>query len=300
MRSLIDRYSYPHQDTEVRDGDALHLPDGADFGTVEAIDRVARAVDVKKRGAQADVHPAAVFAHSVVNADVLAEALLRIGEDVVRYGIMGGTDYCAARELLLIRPPRLRVGTHAPRPGENAVEFAVRISAELDRTVLAVQGPPAAGKTFTGARMICELVRRGARVGVTAVSHKVIRKLLDDGAKAAADLGVRMNSIHKVTTRRATPSGIEETTDNADALASAPLRQTGSGAGRHALALGSPGGTGSRRRPLRGCGGPDVARECSRGITGGRQRRAARRPTAARAAAAGNTSRGHGLLCAPN
>ena len=29
-RSPIDRYDYPRQDTEVRDGDALHLPDGTD------------------------------------------------------------------------------------------------------------------------------------------------------------------------------------------------------------------------------------------------------------------------------
>ncbi len=36
-------------------------------------------------------------------------------------------------------------------------------------------GPPGAGKTFNGARMICELVRRGKKVRVTANSHKVIR-----------------------------------------------------------------------------------------------------------------------------
>lgn len=53
------------------------------------------------------------------------------------------------------------------------MQLAVRIVNELDETVLAIQGPPGAGKTYTGARMICEAVRRGLRVGVTAVSHKV-------------------------------------------------------------------------------------------------------------------------------
>ena len=44
----IDRYTYPLQDTDVGNGDSLHLPDGTAFGGVEAIDRVARTIDVKK------------------------------------------------------------------------------------------------------------------------------------------------------------------------------------------------------------------------------------------------------------
>ena len=49
----------------------------------------------------------------------------------------------------------------------------------LDHSLLAIQGPPGAGKTYTGARMICELVRQGKRVGITATSHKVISNLLE-------------------------------------------------------------------------------------------------------------------------
>ena len=51
--------------------------------------------------------------------------------------------------------------------------------------MLAIQGPPGAGKTFTGARMICELIRQGKKVGITAMSHKVIRNLLDEVIVAA-------------------------------------------------------------------------------------------------------------------
>ena len=49
---------------------------------------------------------------------------------------------------------------------------AARVALALDQTVFPVQGPPGAGKTFTGARMICALVRDGKRVGITANSHK--------------------------------------------------------------------------------------------------------------------------------
>ena len=219
VRSPIDRYAYPLQDTDVREDDPLHLTDGAAFGAVEAIDRGARTVDVKKRGAHATFHPTAVFAHRAVSGLVLAEALFRIGTDVAQHGILSEARYGAARQLLRSQPPRLHTGTFAPRSDEGPGDYAVRVSTALDHTVLAIQGPPGAGKTFTGARMICELVRHGFRVGVTAVSHKVIRKLLDGVVTAASDLGLSLSCIQRVKERSATPSSIEETTDNAEALA---------------------------------------------------------------------------------
>ena len=59
----------------------------------------------------------------------------------------------------------------------------------LDRTTLAIQGPPGAGKTYIGAQMIRALVRAGKRVGVTAGSHKVIRNLLDAVRTQERDAG---------------------------------------------------------------------------------------------------------------
>jgi len=179
---------------------------------------VGRTIDVKKRGAQGDVHPTAVFANSIVDSDVLADALLRIADDIVREGVSGGAQFKAARELLLGRPPRLGRGTFEAGARETAFEFAVRIASDLDETVLAIQGPPGAGKTYTGAQMICDLVRRGARVGVTAVSHKVIRNLLDTVTRLANNAGLRTSCAHKVKTKSSAPSIIEEITDNGKAL----------------------------------------------------------------------------------
>jgi hypothetical protein len=69
----------------------LHLPDGTSFGTVAAIDRLARTVDVKKRGAQAD----ALFAHSVTNSDVA----VRFPVTVLRDFALTGTS-CMATLLM--------------------------------------------------------------------------------------------------------------------------------------------------------------------------------------------------------
>ena len=67
-----------------------------------------------------------------------------------------------------------------------SLEGACRVVTQLDDSYLPIQGPPGAGKTYTGAHMSAELVRSGRKVGVTAVSHKVIENLLDQVVQAAA------------------------------------------------------------------------------------------------------------------
>lgn len=214
----IDRYTYPPQDTDVGREADLHLPSGeidkTKLGTVAEIDRVARWVEVKKVGAHAETHPTAVFAHSVVDSRVLADALVRIAEDFINCGLVGNQRYRLAAELLLGCPPRINDGTLQPVDGESVVQHAVRLATSLQETVLPIQGPPGSGKTFTGARMICELVRSGMRVGVTAVSHKVIRNLLDGVMSAAAESGITVSCLHKVSEESSDPGAIEETTEN--------------------------------------------------------------------------------------
>ena len=47
--------------------------------------------------------------------------------------------------------------------------------------------------------MICELVRKGARIGITANSHKVIRNLVDEVVKGADESGINLKCIQKVS-----------------------------------------------------------------------------------------------------
>ncbi|HEX4498670.1 MAG TPA: DEAD/DEAH box helicase [Thermoanaerobaculia bacterium] len=68
---------------------------------------------------------------------------------------------------------------------------------ELDQGVLPIQGPPGAGKTFTGARMIVELVRQGKKVGLTAVSHAVITHLLKEVLGVASEKKVDLRCLQK-------------------------------------------------------------------------------------------------------
>jgi len=117
-----------------------------------------------------------------------AEALFRIGEWVAANGVDTVGRYRAGRDLLLRKQPRLASGeTLEPLAGEEPKSTACRIVSALEDSVFAIQGPPGAGKTFTGARMICELVKEGKKIGITALSHKVIRKLLDEVVDAAKE-----------------------------------------------------------------------------------------------------------------
>jgi predicted RecB family nuclease len=196
LKSPVHRYRFPAQETELRGGETLHRTGGDKLGSVERISLDERVVDIKKRGDSAGVHPQAVFAHNVINTAVLAEALMRIGEAVADEGIAGAGRYGAARSLLLREPPRLN-GEPLYIPGETTLAGAMRIAPQLKGGVLPIQGPPGTGKTHVGARMIACLAKMGKKIGITATSHTVIRRLLDEVVAAATELGAGLRCIQK-------------------------------------------------------------------------------------------------------
>lgn len=97
----------------------------------------------------------------------------------------------ASTDLLFRRAPRLKKSASNAKNAENlprevdfpgsdlptvdAVHAAVRA---LNRSYVAVQGPPGAGKTFLASHVIARLVAEGAKVGVVAQSHAVIENLM--------------------------------------------------------------------------------------------------------------------------
>ncbi|MCS5715146.1 TM0106 family RecB-like putative nuclease [Herbiconiux sp. CPCC 205716] len=105
----------------------------------------------------------------------------------------------AAVDILRRRAPRRRDG----RPLEPVADHprgaidAIRDSLlALDDSYLAVQGPPGTGKTYTGARVVADLVRdHGWRVGVVAQSHAVVENMLS----AVVGAGVDPSLVGKVS-----------------------------------------------------------------------------------------------------
>jgi predicted RecB family nuclease len=216
-RCPIHRYRFPAQETEMRADAKLYNVGGTEFGTLEAISLEERWVDIKKRTETAADHPEAVFSHKIIGTDDIAESLFRIGEHVADHGIEGDGPYQPARDLLMRLPPRLG-SQEIQRAGESALDAAVRISTAIEGGVLPIQGPPGSGKTYTGARMICALVQAGKTVGITAVSHKVIRKLLEEVIKAAGEMKVAVNCIEKVAVAEPDRPQLRFAKKNADLL----------------------------------------------------------------------------------
>ncbi|TGD88005.1 TM0106 family RecB-like putative nuclease [Mycolicibacterium sp. CH28] len=122
---------------------------------------------------------------------------LRESIDTVATAVAAGLPelpHCAVVDVLLRRPPR--TGAPLPRTGDSAADITAALLA-LDRSYVAVHGPPGTGKTHTAARVIAGLVNNHRwRIGVVAQSHAVVENLFRDiiGAGVDASLVAKKHS----------------------------------------------------------------------------------------------------------
>jgi hypothetical protein len=195
------RYRFPEQELDLgRIPDVIYEPRRKqerpadspftwDVGEVTAIDLVGLTVDIRRT--VGDPHPEAVVPLPWVRTSDHQARLFELGEWVAVHGIDAPGPARAARDLLLGRVPRVGQAPGVPLriDRESDLEAACRLALALDETVLAIQGPPGSGKTYSGARMICRLLAAGHRVGITGTSHKVIGNLLRSVLQAAETPG---------------------------------------------------------------------------------------------------------------
>jgi predicted RecB family nuclease len=215
-----DRYFFDPQKNNARAGKDVYFGDEK-IGEIVAIDQVNGVVDIKKTKKTSEIHPPTVYVWTApLPTDGQASSLYRIGEWVSASGIDAPGRYRAGRDLLLRKPPRLLDSeTLQPLASETPENTACRIVLALDESVFAIQGPPGSGKTYTGAQMICELVKRGKKIGVTALSHKVIRNLLDAVVEAAEQNGVSaVRCMHREKDGEETDGVSVARKDNEEAL----------------------------------------------------------------------------------
>ena len=213
--SMVHRYRFPPQDTRIGPEDPLQDTEGRSIGVVDAIDGAGHRLDIRKSKAGADLHPSALLSHVVIGAEPIEDALLRIGEQVRDRGIEAAGPHAAGRNLLMRVPPKALAGA-AVVTGAAVVKLARSLTDRLAGDVLPIQGPPGTGKTYTAARMVVDLARAGKRAGLTGPSHKVIRNLLDEVVRAAAESGPPLTCMQKVGRKSAEPvDAIREVTSNA-------------------------------------------------------------------------------------
>ncbi|MGH2407390.1 MAG: TM0106 family RecB-like putative nuclease [Candidatus Limnocylindrales bacterium] len=200
-RSVVLRYRFPPQDHKFDPGDSPIDPlTKGGVGTVYDVDDARGTIDLKRSERTADQHPTALIPSRPIPVDILEDALGRLADWVLANGIDASGPWRASRDIILKRPPRVagdEVAGELRRPVESVTDAARRLALELDGGTLAIQGPPGTGKTYTGARMILDLVRAGRKVGIAAQSHKAITNMLMAVDKAAREEGRTYRAMQK-------------------------------------------------------------------------------------------------------
>ncbi len=201
-QSVRHRYRFdPEQPYRLKEGDQPVNPaTGEAAGRIVALDPLHGTLDLQWARRMERPHPTSLIPSGPITADAQKGALERVGEWVAANGIGASGRYRAARRFLLGEGPVAGQAPGAPlvRPGEPATAAARRLVLGLDQSVLPVQGPPGAGKTYVGAEMILELVAAGRRVGITAFTHRALTNLLDEVVEHARSRRLRVRAIRKL------------------------------------------------------------------------------------------------------
>src|SRR5260370_24582773 len=190
--SVLYRYEFPPQDHKLVVGVSPIDPrTKKSAGEVHGVDNVAGWIDLRRGKGSQVPHPSALIPPTPIEDRVLRDAIQRVAESVATNGIEGEGPYRATRDLLLLPPPR------------------------ADDSYLAIQRPPGTGKTTLGAEMIVDRLVSGRRVGVTAISHKVIGNLLDAVSRQAERRGITLRALQEATRKqRCSAEAVECTRHN--------------------------------------------------------------------------------------
>ncbi|HEY3190759.1 MAG TPA: TM0106 family RecB-like putative nuclease, partial [Solirubrobacteraceae bacterium] len=196
-RSFDYRFRFPVQQHKLAPGDVPIDPATREAaGTLQSIDDVAGTL-VLRRGAKRDAAPlpAALIPPKPYATREQRGALARLAASVQA----DDGRYPALADMLARSRPRFVGGPRGSAIQTTDLDAVRELAAALDRSYLFIQGPPGTGKTWTGARIVVDLIRRGRRVGVAATTHKAIHNLLGEIEKAAREEGVGFRGVKKAS-----------------------------------------------------------------------------------------------------
>jgi len=214
------KYRFPTQEIGIDVGAEIHEVNGDKLGDLEEILVDEQTVVISQ---DPGITPSFVHAINKFRSRVLEDALVATIEDFKVNGIANNARQKAASDLLLRQHPNLdgfEGGEQLIKQATKLIEESIEIAFSMQETVLAIQGPPGTGKTFIGAKIVLELIKSGKRVGVTAVSHKVIRNFLEKVYEFAKEENIenKISFVHKTTPSENSPPWIAEIEDNTKAI----------------------------------------------------------------------------------
>ena len=202
-RSLRYTFRFPEQEFKLKTGDAcVHVDTMFQLNDL-VVDETAGTASFKLGNKkQLPIGPIDIGTAGPTNTKKLTEALFRYADSVTaERGESGRSAYPAIDALLQRDLPRLHNRPKGlPLVPENASIKEISVAVEsLDQSYLFIQGPPGAGKTYTGSRVIVALLKAGKRVGVSSNSHKAIVNLLHAIEACAIQEGFEFKGAKKST-----------------------------------------------------------------------------------------------------
>jgi uncharacterized protein len=176
-RSLIHTYTYPEQEFKLKTGDPVTDAATGDSLNKVTIDEENRRIELRLGKNFVLPERLSIGTGRPIGSKILQEANRRFADSM-----LGRRESFQALEQLLMRQfPRIerkQQGTAIIDDGEDLLPQIIEAVAGLDMSYLYIQGPPGAGKTYSGSRIIVEMLRRGKRVAVASNSHHAINNLL--------------------------------------------------------------------------------------------------------------------------
>lgn len=198
-RSIIYTYLFPEQESKLKTGDAASITQTGEPLRELKIDADNRRVSFKRAAKREPLPDTICIGPGMpVSTKALTAAVFRFANSMVD----GSGSYPAIEAVLSHALPTIRGITAGDPvvPGDNAsLPKIVEAISNLDSSYLFVQGPPGAGKTYTGSHVIVALLKRGCRVGVSSNSHKAINNLLEGVVKVAKEQNFVFRGAKKST-----------------------------------------------------------------------------------------------------
>ncbi len=210
-KSVIHFYTFPEQEFTLKEENNVSY-NSERIGEVYSIDLVNRIVGIKKRKDAVDIHPTNIISCDEIKDTMKEEAIIRFAEYVAHDGLTGRGTYKAGRELLL-RAIQLPI---EPLQISEETNPAIQQVMHMNESVLLIQGPPGTGKSHIAALMIISLIKAGKKIGISALSHKVITGLLEKLNEAALRERLDIQIVQKIGELRSENFNWTETADNAE------------------------------------------------------------------------------------
>ena len=216
-QSLVYTYVYPEQETKHRTGSQGTRIDTGKQVTLLSVDDKERVVRIKV-GKRSDPLPTTL---SIGPKPPVDDKALRARVELFANSILANDGRFSAVNGILAKGLPVIEGVEPGSPlipNSFEVSDVIRVVAGMQESHLVIQGPPGAGKTYTGSHVIADLVRRGHTVGVASNSHKAIHNLLEGVVDVACANGVALRGFKKSSSSNPDSHFDSSVFDNSDKL----------------------------------------------------------------------------------